>query len=58
MSDPGAGPPWDERPAICIKAIPLMGNDRLRVGLLKGGVPREQKMLEGHLPRAIYHQVY
>ena len=22
------------------------------------GVPREQKMLEGHLPRVIYHQVY
>jgi hypothetical protein len=22
-----------------------------------GGVPREQKMLEGHLPRVIYHQV-
>jgi len=23
-----------------------------------GGVPREQKMLTGHLPRVIYHQVY
>jgi len=23
-----------------------------------GGVPREEKMLEGHLPRVIYHQVY
>ena len=22
-----------------------------------GGVPREQKMLKGHLPRVIYHQV-
>jgi len=22
-----------------------------------GGVPREQKMLTGHLPRVIYHQV-
>ena len=34
--------------------------DRLRVGLLNelGGVPREQKMLKGHLPRDIYHQVY
>ena len=21
-------------------------------------VPQEQKMLEGHLPRVIYHQVY
>jgi len=23
-----------------------------------GGVPREQNMLKGHLPRVIYHQVY
>ena len=23
-----------------------------------GGVPREQKLLKGHLPRVIYHQVY
>ena len=23
-----------------------------------GGAPREQKMLKGHLPRVIYHQVY
>ena len=23
-----------------------------------GGVPREQKMLKGHLPRVIYHQAY
>ena len=23
-----------------------------------GGVPREQKMLKGHLPRVVYHQVY
>ena len=23
-----------------------------------GGVPRERKMLEGHLPRVIYHRVY
>jgi len=26
--------------------------------LIEGGVPREQKMLKGHLPRVIYHQVY
>ena len=25
---------------------------------LMGGVPRAQKMLKGHLPRVIYHQVY
>jgi len=23
-----------------------------------GGVPRDQKMFKGHLPRVIYHQVY
>ena len=23
-----------------------------------GGVPREQKMLKGHVPRVIYHHVY
>ena len=32
--------------------------DRLRVGWLNEGVLREQKMRKGHLPRAIYHQVY
>jgi hypothetical protein len=37
--------------------------DRLRVAWLNGiscleGVPREQNMLKGHLPRVIYHQVY
>jgi len=32
------------------------GSLRLRTSL--GGVPREQKMLKGHLPRVIYHQVY
>jgi hypothetical protein len=28
------------------------------VGSTLGGVSREQKMLKGHLPRVIYHQVY
>jgi hypothetical protein len=27
-------------------------------GQTQGGVPREQKMRKGHLPRVIYHQVY
>ena len=39
-----------------------LGRDGLRVCCAGetslGGVPREQKMLEGHLPRVIYHQVY
>ena len=25
---------------------------------MSGGVPREQQMLEGHLPGGIYHRVY
>ena len=32
----------------------VSSHDRLRVG----GVPREQEMLKGHLPRVVYHQVY
>ena len=28
------------------------------IDLELGGVPREQKLLKGHLPRVIYHQVY
>jgi len=27
-------------------------------GISLGGVPREQRVLKGHLPRIIYHQVY
>ena len=33
-----------------------MRSDRLRVR--SGRVPRGQKMLKGHLPRVVYHQVY
>ena len=33
--------------------------DRLRVvWIYEFSLPREQKMLKGHLPRVIYHQVY
>ena len=31
---------------------------RFSVWGLLGGVPREQKMLKGHLHRVIHHQVY
>ena len=31
---------------------------RFSVWGLLGGVPREQKMLNGHLHRVIHHQVY
>ena len=37
---------------------PVQGSGRRVGGLILGGVPREKKMLEGHLPRVIYHQVY
>jgi hypothetical protein len=32
-------------------------NERL-AKLILGGLPREQKILKGHLPRAMHHQVY
>ena len=32
--------------------------DMLGVHYLSGRVPREQKMLKGHLPRVLYHQLY
>ena len=36
-----------------------MGSPAGRHSVLNlGGVPREQKMPQGHLPRVIYHQVY
>ena len=31
---------------------------RRRLTPWQGGVPREEKMLKGHLPKIIYHQVY
>ena len=40
------------------KYSPVHAGDRLRVGWLNGGVPREQKIIKGHLPKVIYHQVY
>ena len=37
----------------------LVVRDRLRAGWLNGGgVPREQKLLKGHLSRVMYHPVY
>jgi len=43
----------------------VVGQDRVRAlpttpasDTALGGVPREQKMLKGHLPRVMYHQVY
>jgi len=33
-----------------------VGGERLRVGL--GGAPREQNLLEGHIPKVMYHQVF
>jgi len=42
-----------------IQAVPARLIDSGLVGSTDlGGVPREQKMLTGHLPRVIHHQVY
>ena len=42
--------------SIQCKAIVLCKVLHIR-GTSMGGVPREQKLLKGHLPRVIYHQV-
>ena len=41
--------------SLAVEALSLMIDTR---GTSLGGVPREQKMLKGHLPRVIHHQVY
>ena len=44
-------------------SAPLTGRERervcvcVRLDVSLGGIPRERKMLKGHLPRVIYHQV-
>ena len=40
---------------LLITPISLEGSE---MGLMPGGVTREQKMLKGHPPRVIYHQAY
>ena len=45
----------------CMYIYTLNSGDRFRVDWLAGlvrGVPREHKMLEGHLPRVIYREVH
>jgi len=54
--------PWlsDESPQTlsqcCLFALKRPAD--LSSHLLLGAVPREQKMLKGHLPRVIYHRIY
>ena len=44
---------------ICCEAFVVsVVNEKHTYGTSLGGVPREQKMFKGHLPRVIYHQVY
>ena len=51
---PNATPEW---PCWCLWKH--FGMDRLRVAeATLGVVPQAQKMLKGHLPRVLYHQVY
>ena len=44
------------------EAVELSGRDPFQSpGMMDsglGGVPQQQKMLKGHIPRFIYHQVY
>jgi len=53
----------EEYDGVCIPrdihTVHMIDNDRLRIDWLNGsgGVSREQKMLKGHLPRVIYHQI-
>ena len=55
VSAPGAGMGGGSK-RLQVSGI---GYDRRRmVGSSLGGVPREQKMLKGHLPRVMYYQVY
>ena len=51
----GYGVTWQQRVALSalIDSV-LVGSSETSLG----GVPREQKMLKGHLPRVIHHQVY
>jgi hypothetical protein len=48
---------WGGTPGIFLVVIDS-GLDKERRHLSPGGVPREQTMLQGHLPRVIYHRVY
>ena len=43
------------RESRCAQAL---YSSKFSPGTSLGGVPREQKMLKGHPPRVIYHQVY
>ena len=52
--------------AFCLACV-AVSSEKARAAVAKdgnklrnslGGVPREQKMLKGHLPRVIYHRVY
>ena len=56
--------PQTARPDLIIRStrisvVLIIRSTRISVGTSLRGVPREQKkMLEGHLPRVMYHQVY
>ena len=54
----------NSRLCVWYKSVSFGADDQLRVGWLDGfssnsstleGVPREQEILKGHLPRVIYH---
>ena len=55
---PPASRTWPATPSAASRLRPVIdsGLGWLAQRIL-GGVPREQKMLKGHLPRVIYHQL-
>ena len=54
LASSGSYPLYNSRICTELRSVNLrIVGDRLRA---LGGVPREQKMLKGHLPRVIYHQ--
>jgi len=46
------------RRGVCQTMSGLFGSTDFHSADPPGGVPREQKILKGHLPRVIYHHVY
>ena len=51
---------WRPSTGFPVNTLVFQAVDRLRVDWLNGlgEVPREQKILKGHLPRVVYHQIY
>ena len=54
-----ASPEQNVDEALCSRVwVSLIDSELVGSTVSLGGVPRELKMLKGHLPRVIYHQLY